>query len=60
MTYQDALAWAKRQRGPWQQRDLRAGLRLNAKLATYYCMELRRKGAAVWAGHATYKTVRVK
>jgi len=56
MKYETALAWARKRTGPWQARDIRAGLDLNRKLATWYCMELVRRGAAVRAGFATYKT----
>ena len=54
--YSKLVRWSRRQRKPWQRRDVVAAIGVNRELAKYYVRRLVSDGGAEMIGFAMYRT----
>lgn len=54
--YSKLVQWSRRQRKPWQRRDVVDAIGVNSELAKYYVRRLVSDGGAEMIGYAVYQT----
>jgi hypothetical protein len=54
--YSKLVRWSRRQRKPWQRRDVVDAIGVNSELAKFYIRKLIVDGGAEMIGYAVYQT----